>query len=258
MKDLIYRLIRFFDKSIPNGLTEVWHSSEDFLLSSIRNLDEVLASLPQSDNAVFHWNQYKYTWSKAFCTWVAPISIIASIFNKSLSDDDIYNYFEYAKTNYWYKEWEGNSLRNGVDSAVKRWNEKHPMLKVLYFRSSLRNTSVDKVLKARFWVVVWYKGNSAYNTDKRDTVLAWTSFWDPTYWHATTLYTSHIIVDSNKWAVDDMYKIMDGNLPKLLDNGVFYEECYVILPENATYKLDSRKENLKQYLLNIRNKRLSQ
>lgn len=223
----------------------------DFLIGDFWELAEKIKEAPRADRKLIALDQYKHKDTRHFCTVVACLSIIASIYNQSFSEDDILECFKYAKIhgNPKYEAGKGNLSANGANIARKRWNIKFPEKQVVQFRGHINSREMQILLDKNYGVARTYKGNANYNKDMLDnSILEWVDFPNSTYGHMDSLYrrewTKDYMILNNyreRYGDKNQYKIPFDNLSKLVRNGVIYPNVYVFLPLNEiSKKLDVR------------------
>lgn len=213
-----------------NGCLGLGEKKSDYILDE--GLLDALPKLYPQDEIIYQYNQWTQDWSTKSCTLFSPIWAISDLFNVEIPLDTI-------------KEWDASSYNNGrvkwqwwyvamwVDHIIKEWNKSDlskKYWKAAFYSIDLKNDDLVKwVLDKRYTICTWYQWNSAYNKDKRDWVLEWTDFWNPTYWHAVGAIWS---TDNPQRIKDNYYKSVAYNIYEVAhpfsDISCFYDRGYVI------------------------------
>lgn len=166
---------------------EVENDNDYLLEGSIDTIVEKIKRSKAGDDIIHMYDQHAEAWSKSACTLFAPLSVISSLFNYKLSQEQLRSMRAYAKTLWyvegkWYDSWASTKVAND------RWNKTFPEMQVIYFWTQRGSDDMYKALDHIKWVTTGYRGNAKYNEDRRDGRLDGTSRGKDTYWHRTTLY----------------------------------------------------------------------
>lgn len=205
-------------------------SDDDFLLASGSSLPK----LYMQDTIRYEYNQ----WGTTHCTVYSNIGQLSDLKNVKFSDSDIEEIMQVAYSQGKpVKGWRYTRL--GCKAVCDYWNNKHPEDKVAYYRFDIISDIYKEAIKDNYSPSVTYKGNQAYNSDIRDdAIVEGKDFPNPTYGHSVR--TANV---NEKTSVIDNYKGDTGKggidintyqvptLNDLVNNGVFYSSCYVILNE---------------------------
>lgn len=209
------------------------YDPRDYLLSDILTLLEKLDQSPKQDDEIYSYDQHAQAETKSACTLYGPLSTVTSLYNVKATKEMIMDLWNFATVNYKYKVGQWMYFQTWVKCVMDRWNKRNPDKKIVYYKSSWKSWEFDKVLDKWYWIVVGYKWNQDYNTDRRDWVLDWVDFQPTTYGHCTTLYKlngEYTVADSS--AVVPRYKIKKENIQKVKN---FYSSFYVYLPEKTVW-----------------------
>lgn len=204
-------------------------NDNDYLLEwSIDTILEKIKRSKAGDDVIYAYDQHAEAWSKSACTLFAPLSVLSSLFNYKLSQEQLRDMRAYAKT-LWYVEGKGYDSWASTKVACDRWNKTFPEMKAMYFWTQRASDDMYKALDHIKGVTTGYRGSAKYNEDRRDGRLDLISFWDATYWHRTTLYKvgdKYITYDSTKTYTT--YEVPKENHKKYRNrhNGV-----YVFFPD---------------------------
>lgn len=213
-----------------NGCLWLWEKKTDYILTE--GLLDALPTLYQQDEIIYQYNQWKQKWSEKSCTLFSPIWAISDLMNIEIPLNTIEQWDEWSyshwrmKNSWWYVAlWVEYICDRYNSSELAKWK-----WKVAYYSIDLKNDElVKKVLDKRYTICTWYQWNAAYNKDKRDGVLEWTSFGSPTYWHAVNaiwgITTPERIKDNYYNTVS--YNIYDVTHP-FSEISCFYDRGYVI------------------------------
>lgn len=242
---IIYILKQYLkDNSMEDPLhimdwSKEWdYDEDDVFLEWESELLKKLKKVPAVDNIRISYSQYYNPETKSACTLFSPLWVISSMFNITLTWDQIMEARWYAVANFWYEQWQWAYFETGVRCICKRWNLTFPNNQVMYFKSTLDSSEVRLVLEKGYGVCWGYKGNTKYNADRLDGKLDGIDFWPTTYGHATSVH----LIDLVYWCYDSMPKMMKyifGHNPA--DIKWWYRNCYVILPVKEIPKETSKK-----------------
>jgi len=169
------------EEELINGCLWTWEKDTDFLMTG--EMVETLPTLELQDTQIYEYDQ---SWTP-HCTLYSAFGAVSDLFNYEFTQKEIDEMVEESykrgriKWQWWY-------IKDAVNLVADYWNEHHAKLwRVVYYRFPIKDTElVDKILTKNYTLCSWYDGNSAYNKDRNDGVLNWTSFWYPTYWHAVS------------------------------------------------------------------------
>jgi hypothetical protein len=163
-----------------------------------------------------------------------PLATITSLYNIQATDEDILDLRNYAVKNFWYTQWVWNTFQRWTKCVVQWRNNKYQTKQCVFFRGSIGDDDMYKLLNKKYGLIVWYRGNSNYRVDSNDGVLDGISFQPTTYWHCTSLFllnNKQTIVDSssthNRYTVPDITKVKN-----------FFANYYVILPDKKIEGID--------------------
>lgn len=216
---------------ISDGAISFWEQETDFLISG--NVE--IPPLSLLDNVRYEYNQK----NTLHCTLYWPIWALSDLMNYQFTQTDIDEIVaESVKRGKPINKWRLTQL--GVACVCDWRNSKFPEKPVVYYRLDAKTINFTDALKKQHTVVMTYKGNAAYNLDVYDDcIVEWEDFRPSTYGHCVTW----IRLDGNgikdnyagrkgKNGIDtNQYKIKD--LLKLIDNHVFYDMAYLILPQQT-------------------------
>jgi len=206
----------------------VWEDKRDYLLWS----DEELETL---DAVYINYNQKtQLGWKlRDFCTVMAPLWSISSLWNIKITDKQLEELWQYAVRNYWYKEGVGNYTQTWLKCITKWWNYRYPTKKVEYKRTTLFSEAEKNARGKNYEIIVSYKGNSKFNKDRDDDgIVEWKEFGKTTYWHVSRLVKNDKIHNSYLWREYNTFSIK--YLKDLLDNWYFYNNVYIITKKEMT------------------------
>ena len=118
---------------------------------------------------------------------------------------------------------------------------------VISFQVSIPSPELFEALDKGYSVVVGYRGNAAYNTDRLDGILDGYSFGTSTYGHAVRI-TKHgeeyeLLIDNYPDSGHNTYKINKSNLGKLVSNRVFFSYGYVFIKKESEEQKNLAKIN---------------
>lgn len=227
---------------IKDGCLGVGESKFDFELM----WDVSIPELHKQDDIRYEYSQ----WLSKDCTLYAWIWAISDIYNYEYSSQEIQGVVQ-ESYNRGRQIGKGRYTQAGIRCAVDMWNDKYPDQKLLYFRMKIWDSTFLDALAKGYTIIVSYKGNSDYWKDYYDdAIVQWVDFPNPTYWHATTA----VLIDG-KIHIKDSYKGRTGeggidtnyyeieHLTQLVENNVYYENCYFVIPEGI---VDTTEQELKR------------
>lgn len=216
-------------QEIENGCLWIGAESTDYLLSW--EMAETLPELIQQDTKIYEYNQS----GTPHCTLYSAFGAVSDLYNYEFTQQEIDEMVE-ESYNRGRVKWEWWYVKSAVDLVADYWNEHHAKLgKVVYYRVSLYDTElVDKILKKNYTLCSWYRGNSAYNTDRNDGILNWTTFWASTYGHAVSWIGregKRYIKDNYKWRKSwklptNIYEV-EHEPKELVSGNCYYADAYL-------------------------------
>jgi len=219
--------------NILDGSDEWAEDEDDILLEWESAMLDKLSKVATADTIRISYNQYADARTKSACTLFSPLGVASSIFNRQLTQSEIIELRDFAVKEFWYKVWQWAYFETGVRCVVKRWNQKFPNEKILYFKTQHGTEELRQVLLKWYGACGGYRGNAQYNKDRMDWILNGVNFWDTTYWHATSRHSINGEMRCYD-SIPTMMRYRFANDPVKIRGR--YKNCYVILPEKEVPK----------------------
>ena len=163
-------------------------SDTDFRFGDVITLIEKIKKVKQPNpNYVWSWNQWKFNWSRNWCTFVWPISSVISYRESKRDDIWMRDAWDFCVEEYGYKSSEWHFKTTGEEAVAKYWNEiemkDNEDQQMLYFTVPRLSDEYWYGLSKWYHANVWYRGNAKRNKDRLDWILSETYHWDGTYGH---------------------------------------------------------------------------
>jgi hypothetical protein len=218
---------------IVDWVTDFGDDEDAMLLEWESDFISKLSKVHTQDNERYSYSQYIYRDTKSACTLYGSAGVLSSIWNIKLSDADLLDLFRFAQKNYWYKVGVGNRIVTWVKATQKRWNNKYPDKKVLYFLTQFWTEELKQAMDKWYWAVGWYRGNAEYGKDRQDGVINGKVFEPSTYGHCVWAHFigwKRVVLDSAK--IIKKYEMWHD----WSENKARYKNCYVYLPESEAPK----------------------
>jgi len=207
-----------------------------------------IPKLTMQDSVRFTWNQYLHKWSMSDCTIFSMMYAACATCNYNALYSD-FEELHKRSIDQWRLEWDWRWMTKAAplirDYLEEKWH------KLSFFREMAHSPNFYKFSSYWYNFATTYKGNKAYNTDRRDNnVIDKTDFWQHTYQHAVGagFYWSTGIVDSG--SEPKKYELRDHKA--LIKNWVFNPRCYFFVEQKKLqktpeqYKLESTIRALEQ------------
>ena len=244
---------------LKSGALWVGDTEQDFTIGA----ETMLPPLVKQDDIRYEYNQN----SSLDCTLYGSIGAVSDHMNYQFTTAEIK---EIVAMSYerWRRQWEGWWTRLGVECVVDRWNA-HKDTKLIYYKLDMHSPQYIEAKEKWYSLVNTYQADWTYWLDiYDDAIVQWEEF-GKTYWHCLRWYDiDEKMIDNykgRKWKNNiktNIYAV--PTLRKLVENGVYYPVCYLILPEHTKdLKMMKRLQRERYRLIqnmnnNVRNKMTNQ
>lgn len=220
---------------IDNGCYEWVPADKDFSYEDIGSLS--LSTLPEVKVSLPWFNQWNFKETKKACTIVnstrALIWMIQVWYKETYTDEEVKSMI-FESLNYCVQKWQyviGSwwYVPTAMKYVCKWWNENNPNKQVSYVQIHYTSEDFAEILKRGYPLVGSYRGNTDYNLDyRKDCVLDWQTFPNPSYGHCTDwMFTDSSIVVNDSY-IGTPYNTYKIKYPwELINNKVWNPNFYL-------------------------------
>lgn len=215
-----------------NWLTKINEGFLDFKFGEDIEVKD-LPTLHKQDKKYFAVNQDTWDFKQA-CTMMAPYADACSLYNIQPSSAIKNKILKYATEEEDYKIGQWWGLKDGINASAKVRNRAYPDKKIMYAVVRIGSSIFKEVIEKWYPVVMGLKTSPGYARDRMDGIVEATSFDNFVGHHAISSYKSE---KWNDWMHINTYPKRENNRfevknwYELVDNGVYLDTGYVILPE---------------------------
>lgn len=221
----------------------------DYNLSDFWEVSDIIRKMPKLDLVIHNYSQYKEIRYYTGCTAMWAINAIATIENYDFTRKEISEVYDIYE-DMWWKPWKWWARGAWLNAVYKRWNNRFPDNKMMYFLENIFSDATTMVLDKLGIIWVSIRVDSAYWKDVRQDLRLDENDFITSIWHATTCMRpdEYICADSVPRSnlskdVPMLYTYWDIDMiKKLIKSNNFRSDIHIIVMEKRLNEEISEEE----------------
>jgi len=189
-----------------------------------------VSNLKWYDDLIFQHNQYDEERSRNWCTLYWPLNCISSLFNREVTAERETALWDYAITQ-WYKPWVWDSAEHGMIVNAQFNNKGKTKELIVRYEDQPFSKTFDIPLDKGLGIQTGGRFSSDFFTQIKAGRITKPETCKGNLWHIIALFKHpewYQFVDSDRKASRCI--VTKADLKKMLDLGILYSTCRVIVP----------------------------